>query len=349
MSPKSFPVMHSDHVAQSPASTEEFLNSVPNRPSFSYFIYGLSLRSQWELPCTEHPETGQAAIDLVEGSPALFREAARKAAHLPLDKEWLHYTRLADGWSYLRRPRLFEFLISPDGRRIFGRRAGAGIPEESFHAYLLGAALSFSLIQLVFDPLHATAVAADGSAFGFLGRSGDGKSTLAGAFLQTGYPIVTDDLLVLKKDPEGFSAYPGFPRIKLYPKAARFFIDGQVEGTRMNPFTHKLVIPLKHQQTHQTVVPLKTLYVLHHPSPGAGDGRITIRRLSPRRALLALLKHCFNDWVNEPARLSHMLQLYSEIASRVPVKRISYPRRMAELGAVRDAILKDIQSLNPSR
>jgi hypothetical protein len=321
---------------------EFYLNGVPDRSSLSYFLYGLSIRSQWELPFKERTETDQPDIELVEGSRFLFEEVARKAGHLPLDKGWLHYTRLADGSSYLRRPRLFEFLISTDGRRIFGRRARAGIPYESFHAYLLGAALSFSLIKLGFDPLHATVVAVDGSAFGFLGKSGDGKSTLAGAFLQAGYPIVTDDLLVLKNDSEGFSAYPGFPRIKLYPKAARLFIGGQVEGTRMNPFTRKLVIPLNHQQTIQTVVPLKILYVLNRPSPGVPNGRVTIRRLSSRRALLALLKHSFNDWVNEPARLNHLLQLYAQIASQVPVKLLSYPRRMDALGAVREAVLEDL-------
>ena len=323
---------------------EFYLKSAPDRSSFSYLLYGLSFRSQWQLPFVERPETGLPAIELLESAPAFFEEVARKAAHLPVDKDWLHYTRLADGSSYLRRPGLYEYLISPDGRRIFGRLARKGIPYESFHGYLLGAALAFSLIRLGFDPLHATVVAVDGSAFGFLGKSGHGKSTLAGAFLQAGYPIVTDDLLVLKHDSEGFSAYPGPPRIKLNPKMARVLIGERAAGVPMNPLTSKLIIPLNHKQTVQTVVPLKVLYALNRPSPGVRNGRITIRRLSHRRALLALLKHSFNGWINEPARLNHQLQLYSQIASQVPVKLLSYPRRLAALDAVRDAILRDLRS-----
>ena len=43
--------------------------------------------------------------------------------------------------------------------------------------------------------LHASAVARDGRALAFLGRSGDGKSTLAAHLCQRGFALVADDVL----------------------------------------------------------------------------------------------------------------------------------------------------------
>ncbi|MBI3933349.1 MAG: hypothetical protein HY316_01570 [Acidobacteria bacterium] len=322
------------------------------RRHFCYALYGVTLRSQWELPFTPCARLNPPLIDLVRGSPALFRQAARNAASHPFEEDLFRYTRLEDGSSYLRWPGLYEFLIAADGSRIAGRPARLDIPPESFHTYLLGAALSVAMIRRGVDPLHATVVAANGSSFGLLGKSGDGKSTLAGAFLQAGYAIVSDDLLITRKNRSGISVYPGPPRIKLYPEAAQFFIGGQVEGTRMNPLTRKLIIPLSVRQSSQQAVPLKALYVLNPPSRanrssgrkmGESREKVRIRRLSRRHALLALLEHTFNDLVRDESRLSHQFLQYAQIASCVPVKRLSYPRRLDALPAVRDAILADLR------
>ena len=52
-------------------------------------------------------------------------------------------------------------------------------------------------------------------AVAFLGDSGFGKSSLAAYLLSAGDRLVTDDLLLLQES-EGFLAYPGPPRIKLF-------------------------------------------------------------------------------------------------------------------------------------
>ena len=58
--------------------------------------------------------------------------------------------------------------------------------------------LSFSLLSLGYEPLHATAVVVDGEAVAFLGDCGYGKSTLGAAFLARGFPLLTDDVLALE-------------------------------------------------------------------------------------------------------------------------------------------------------
>lgn len=105
----------------------------------------------------------------------------------------------------------------------------------------------------------------------------------------------------------------------------------------------KLLIPLSRQQFPPAAVPLKTLYALNRPESTAEDGPIIIRRLSRRRAFLALVRNSYNDWVSEPARLSLQFLQYAQIAAQVSGKLLSYPRRLASLSSVRDAILQDIQ------
>lgn len=306
-----------------------------------YRLYGLCVRSQWWLPYFECAESGPPAVELFEGPPLLFEKAVREAAGQPNGAKWFQHTCLRDGSSYLRWSELFEFLVSTDGCRIAGRPL-TDVSFEAFHTYLLGVVLSFSLLKRGLDPLHATAVVVDGRAVGFLGDTGYGKSSLGGAFIQIGYPALTDDLLVLREGNQGFFAYSGPPRIKLFPEVAENLLGEQVTRIPMNPLTRKLVIPLDRHQSHQAPVPLKTLYVLTRPSAGAQSERVRLRRLPQRSAFLALLKNAFNTDIIESERLRRQFFLCIRIASTVPMKLLSYPRSLASLPLVREAILSDL-------
>src|SRR5204863_102769 len=99
-----------------------------------------------------------------------------------------------------------------------------GASAESFQVYLLGQALSFALVKQGLEPLHATVVVVDGQGVAFLGDNGYGKSSLAACFLEGGYRLLTDDLLLLKASGGDVLAYPGPPRIKLFPEVARRFL-----------------------------------------------------------------------------------------------------------------------------
>lgn len=310
--------------------------------SQAFRLYGLCVGSQWRLPYCEGSDADTPEVELVAGPAWFFEEASREAARQPTAADWFQHACLHDGSHYLRWSELFEFLVSADGHRIVGRPL-TDVALEALHTYLLGVVLSFSLVKRGLDPLHATAVVVDGGAVGFLGDTGYGKSSLGAAFLQAGYPMLTDDLLVLRHDGHGFSAYSGPPRIKLFPEIAKRMLGEHVMGIPMNPLTRKLIIPLDRHQSHQAPTPLKALYVLPRPSAGAGSRRLTLRRLSQRGAFLALLKSAFNDEVVEPERLRHQFLLCTRIASAVPITLLSHPRSLASLPSVREAILADIR------
>ncbi len=314
------------------------------RSAYVYYLYGVRLRSQWRLPfpCQAVAERHLAEIDLTEGRASLFSEARRKARTPPNGAEWFQQARLPEGSTYLRWAGLFEFLISSDGGRITCRPL-ADASGEAFQVYLLGQVLSFALLKQGIESFHSTVVALDGLAVGFLGGPGYGKSSLAAAFLHAGYPLVTDDLLVVKEQGDSLFAYPGLPRIKLFPEVAIAFLCEQGPGTPMNPHTSKLVIPLDPRLSLQMAAPLRAIYVLRPPDQKDGDRRLIIRALNQRRSCLALIANTFNTRIKTPERLSRQFAVAARLAALVPVKSLSYPRLLSRLPAVVGAICADLK------
>ncbi|MBI4588188.1 MAG: hypothetical protein HY725_05075 [Candidatus Rokubacteria bacterium] len=232
-------------------------------------------------------------------------------------------------------------MISANGSRI-ACQALNGISRESFHTYLVTQALSFAMLKQGIEPLHATAVVLNDRTVAFLGGCGSGKSSLGAAFLQAGHTLLTDDLLVVQEADGRFVAHPGPPRIKLYPEIANAFLRERATGTPMNADTRKLVIPLGCRLSAKAATPLGAIYVLRPETRRPRGDRIAIRPLSPRRAVLELIANTFNAAITEPDRLARQFRLVTRLASGVPVRSLSYPRDLARLPAVLEAIRSDL-------
>ena len=306
----------------------------------TYHLYGLRLHSQWPLPYAPVSAAYLAEVGLLRGSAGGFTKAFEEVRATAGDERtWLRGVRLEDGQTYLRWSERFEFLVSADGRAVTARSLLGG-SREAFHTYLLGQALSFALIKQGFDPLHATTVAVEGAAVAFLGESGFGKSSLGAAFVQAGHRLLTDDLLVLSPGDGGFTAHPGPPRIKLFPKMARTILGPHVRGTPIANVTTKLVIPLDELQARSSAVALKAIYVLAPPSNDRT--RVVIRHMSKRQTCLALIRNTFNTAITDPDRLRRQFALAVSVAATVPIKLIAYPRTLDDLRRVRQVILADV-------
>ncbi len=306
-----------------------------------YRAYGLALASPLPLPCVEAPGPSRPDVWLRAGDPARFARLRPVAPSGRPSRRWFCCRRLRSGSTYLRWAGLLEVLVSADGRDIRYHRPG-GAAQESLAAYLLGQVLSFSLLARGVEPLHATVVVVDGKAVGFLGDCGDGKSTLGAAFLRLGYPMLTDDLLVLARMPSGYAVQPGMPRVKLFPAVARRVLGAPARGVRMNDGTAKRILPLGPGETARQPAPLRALYVLAAPGAGARrDGRAVIEPLSPARALLEVVRHSFNTIVVDRDRLARQFAFAAALAAAVPIRRLSFPRRLDQLPAVCRAVLAD--------
>jgi hypothetical protein len=312
-----------------------------------YDIYGISLCSEIELSFPDSEPMQSADVSLLAASPDFFRDATDGAVVSPSHNRWYKYARLDNGQSYIRWDGLFEFLIDADGRRIWCGWLGAA-SLESLQVYLLGQALSFALVKQGYEPLHATSVVIDGQAIAFLGSSGFGKSSLAASFLADGHRLLTDDMLLLTRTDGDYQAQPGPSRIKLFPKMAGRFLAGTASAVPMNTETEKLVLPLSSDLRHSGSAPLRVLYVLSPPREVRRTQSIQLTSLSTRETFIELVRGTFNYLVTGSERLERQYTECLDVASRVPARRISYPRVLSMLTDVRKAILSDLAEINRS-
>ena len=308
-----------------------------------YRVFGLSVRTTLVLPCPRVPRSRRPDIALRVARSSEFARA-RADVGAASGRRWFCGARLQDGSRYLRWRGLFEFLISRDGRSISYRPLDHAT-DESLKAYLLGQVLSFSLVARGDEPLHGTVIVIDGQAIVLTGNCGRGKSTLGAAFLARGFPILSDDLVVAFERKRRWAVHPGIPRIKLFPAIARRFLEPDLAGTPMNNRTSKLVLPLRGGRTVRHAVPLKAVYVL--AEPGAQPSRDPVAQIEPlsgRQAFLEVIRGAFNLLAVERERLAAQFAFATRLAGSVPIKRLTYPRRLSDLPAVCDALLADVKS-----
>lgn len=121
-----------------------------------------------------------------------------------------------------------EFLLRAEGDYYFYYRMGQGImvhrgadadtSEESL--WLNGSVYAAIASMNGLLPIHASAVAYNGSVIAFTGPAGAGKSTLVAALGRWGLPMFCDDTLILDlSDPKEIICLPGHKRLKLRPDA----------------------------------------------------------------------------------------------------------------------------------
>ncbi|MGH9539097.1 MAG: hypothetical protein ACRD3H_14315 [Terriglobales bacterium] len=312
---------------------------------YQYRVYGVTLGSDVPLALPAEGCGDLARISLRSAPASFFRAARRPLLAARDSRSWYQFRRLPDHSSYVRWDGVGEFLVSAHGHQICARRFDEA-SRESFEVYLLGQALSFALVKCRLEPLHATSVVVNGEAVAFLGESGFGKSTLAACFLAAGYAILTDDVLILRKDGKKdggfFYAYPGPPRIKLYPQLVRRFLGSASAGVAMNSASQKLVLPLGAARVSPGPIPLKALYALEAPRPSPRRQPIRIVSLTSRESFLELVKNTFNYRIVNPDRLQRQFKQTAQVVETMAVKRVSYPRILARIAAVRDEILADL-------
>ena len=308
------------------------------RSNFNYLVYGIHLRSDIPLDLPEGSSDVCPTIQLTVGIPNHLEN--QPGEQLTEPNEWCRYLQRADGSFYALWEGLGQFVVSNCGTRIWAQ-PGPDVAMQSFQVYLLGQALSFALIRRGFEPIHGTAVERNGLAVAFLGKSGFGKSTLAASFLEDGFRLVTDDLLLLIPDGPVVRAQPGPPRIKLVPGPAADHFNSLINAVPMNAWSEKLVIPLSDVQHVESAVQLLAIYVLDPPEEAASDERITVTPIAGGQAFTALVANTFNARVTDPVRLRQQLLSNTAALRHLQVQRLRYPRRMECLADVRSTIIAE--------
>jgi hypothetical protein len=220
-------------------------------------------------------------------------------------------------------------------------------PEAAYavEIRLLGVVLAFWLERGQIPMLHAAAVTVDGLAVAFLAANKGGKSSLAAAFLQDGFPLLTDDILPVEERPGRFFGRPGYPSLRFWPEEAQHFLGHHESLPRVHPELAKRRVSLRRDRLgsfHDQPAPLACIYIPERRDPTVHGQAIEITAESPQRAMIELVGQSFIaravqavGW--QPRRLA----CFARLLGRVPVRRLAYPSGFEHLPLVREAVLKD--------
>ena len=224
---------------------------------------------------------------------------------------------------------------------LFAIRAGREIvvdpaPSVSHRVlrrYLLGPVLAVLLHQRGLLVLHASGMELDGGAVAFLGASGWGKSTVAAALHRRVHLLISDDVVAIDMTgcPE---VLPGISQLKLWPDALASLGEDATVLPRVHPQIEKRVRAVERPPLIGPI-PLERVYVL------ADAPALAIEPLSPREALVELLRHSYGARTLQAIRTAEHFQQCARVAADVPVSCLRFPRSFALLDQVARLVEED--------
>lgn len=175
-----------------------------NSTVFSYTAYGLGFESEIQI---SGPPPGAASKDV---------QIRRGKVTFPPDAQ--------EQWTWKTENEVF-CRISNVGAIQVSRGCEVvvdslpDVKDATIGLYLMGPVLGILLQQRGLLVLHGSAVSFNGGIAAFLGNSGWGKSTMAGAMAKRGHPVVTDDIVGVQVGDQMLTV-PGLPRLKLKEETA---------------------------------------------------------------------------------------------------------------------------------
>lgn len=255
------------------------------------------------------------------------------------------YLRHQDNCDILSFPHVADFYISPE-------RIICYLFDSAFHylieIYFLGTIMSFWLERRGIVALHASAVQVNDRALVFLSSNNGGKSSLAAAFMQLGYPLLSDDVFPVERRGDAFIGLPGYPQMRFWPDEAQYFLGRYEDLEIVHPAYSKRRAPVGSGGFGtfcNTLQPLARLYLPKRRDSADGEKEIEIAAVSPRDAVIELVRHSFVAPILETSEMQQKrLDLFARLVQKVPMRRVIYPSGLENLPHVRDVILEDFRS-----
>ena len=324
----------------------------------TYIAYGLRVESEIAIPefcpvedCSSHLKTvqirlGQLVIPPLQSTPSACR------CYIQPDEGYLEWPQA--GLFRVRNGE--EIVIDPT----------IGADEQMLRTFLLGAAFGLLLHQQRNVVLHASAIALGEGAIVFVGDRGAGKSTTAALFQSHGYPLLTDDVTVLHREPslssqavpslesstENVHAHhserppimvvPSFPHIRLWPESITSLGQQPEQFPLLNDRVEKRLYSSPNAFASRPY-PLIGIYVLDW-----GDDN-QIVPLKGHAALEELMHnwYCarFGDAMLESLSATEHFKQFADVVNHVPVYELVRKESLEEIGDMVPLVENHVKTL----
>lgn len=221
--------------------------------------------------------------------------------------------------------------------------------QEYIELYFLGSVFSLWQELQGMPALHSSCIEVGHNAIAFLAAREAGKSTIAATMVQSGCPLMTDDVLPIEMHNNIFCARPGYPQMKLWSEGAIHFLGHRHDlelVTPSDPLYSKYRIPIGTNGFGTFCSEARPLSVIYLPKRQDSNSSIMIEPMSPRDALIELIRYSFIAEMVEALGLrASRIKFLATLAMHVPMRRISYPAGFENLEKLRYAILDDLAGL----
>jgi hypothetical protein len=222
-----------------------------------------------------------------------------------------------------------RFLVSASGGEVdaWWDESLTGVDAAD---YLLGGVLAFIARLRGRLPVHASAVVIDDQAVLFAGGAGAGKSSVAAAFAVLGYPVLSDDVVVIDEANGGFLAYPSRARLSLWADSAASLLATKSLPAHSRVYAKRHLDLVEHgYRFHERPVPVAAICVLAARS-ASSDGP-TMRTLRPPAALMDLVSHTYGNYLLDASMRAREFDILGRIAESVCVSELSLSGCLDEL------------------
>jgi hypothetical protein len=202
------------------------------------------------------------------------------------------------------------------------RRAAAATIVDQFYR----TAVPLILQARGYEVLHASGVASARGVVALGAPKQSGKSTVACALAERGYPLWADDAVVFATDGSPIESFAVPFELRLRPASARHF---------GRPATERSTATGARRPWSGERAPLAAVFTLERRPAGAP---LELSRLDGGVALTAVLANAYSFTWRESGRKAAMMRQYLALVSRVPVYSLRYPSGLEHLDAIVDAI-----------
>jgi hypothetical protein len=295
---------------------------------FHYHAFGLTFSSEMMLTNLLPVAAGDADVAIVR--------APVSTQGLEAPQQIRPYRQIASNEFWLQVPGIARFYVTNGSRIVVD--ADPGADQQSLSVYLLGSCMGVLLHQRHLLVIHGNAVRVGDHCVVFAGPSGYGKSTLAAAFVQRGYQILSDDLCAI--DASG-RVQPSFPQIKLWQDSAEKLQIDMAALPQVRKQIKKYIYPVA-EQFCTTALPIHALYLLNLHNRNS----IEFNRVTGAEKMARLIENTY--------RVRHLrgldvhaqhLDACGQLANRVRVTHITRPSGGFELDRLVAMIEADLSEV----
>lgn len=201
--------------------------------------------------------------------------------------------------------------------------------------FILGSSMGAILHQRGHLVLHGNAIEIGSGCSVFVGLSGNGKSTLAGAFLKCGHRVLTDDVCAITFQNGVPTVSPGYPQIKLWRDSAETLGQDPSKLNSIYDRVDKFAIPIHNSFVNKSL-PIYQIIVLNTWE----QQNIELKRITGVHQFQAIFENTYRqNFISRMRQDKSYFELCNQLANKTPILSLTRPKTPYRLDELISTIL----------